>query len=121
MDEKKKPKVEAAPLLKNLKMANPNDKDDAKTLPNLVGLLVSIWRDGTMTRQPGRMSIQPDGSAWRVTIDCPTEGVMASFCVDNLHNLMYDVEKFVTQTQCHWGLSWSRRKKTMPTIESAIE
>lgn len=121
MDEKKKPKVEAAPLLKNLKMANPSDKDDLKTLANIVGLLVPIWRDGTLTRQSGRMTVQPDGSAWRVMIECPTEGVQTSFTVDNLRNLMVDAEKFVTQPGCHWGLTWARKKKSMPTIESPIE
>jgi hypothetical protein len=121
MDEKKKPKVEAAPLLRNLKMANPNDKDDQKTLPSIVSLLVPIWRDGTLTRQPGRMTIVPDGSAWRVTIECPTEGVQCSFTVDNLRNLMQDSEKFVTQPGCHWGLTWARKKKSQPTIETAIE
>ena len=121
MSENKKPQVEAAKLLKNIKMISPADKEDLKATPGLHELLVPIWRANVLVRQPGRMTIKPDGSAWRVSIECPTEMLQTSFVVDSLRNLMQDVEKIVTQSLCHWGPTWERQKKYKPSLESLIE
>ncbi len=121
MADVKKPKVVSAKLLTSVKFAVPADKDGIKAYPNLYDLLVPKWDGSVCTRQAGRLSVKPDGGAWRVSIECPTEGLQTSFVVDNLTNLLADAEKIVTQSQCHWALTWSRRKKNMPTIESLIE
>jgi hypothetical protein len=121
MDDKKKPRVDVAPILKDLKLSNPDDKEDLKQLKTLVSLLLPKYHEGKMTRQPGRISIVPDGGHYRVTIEAPTEGLQTVFYVDNLHNLVADAENLVSQGKAQWGLTWARRKKNMPTIESAIE
>ena len=121
MDPKKKPKVQAAKVLEAIKFSNPIDKDGRKLYPTLYDLLCPRWVDGILVRQPGRMTIKADGAAYRVSFDCPTEGLQTSIIVDNLPNLFADAEKIVSQGQCHWALTWSRQKKNQPTIEDLIE
>jgi hypothetical protein len=121
LDKPKKPKVESATLLAKVKFLNPADPEDKKALPNVADLLCPRWKDGTLVRQAGRLTIKPDGAAWRVSIECPTEGLQTSFLVDSLHNLFSDAEKFLSQGKAHWALTWTRQKKNVPTIEDLIE
>ena len=121
MEAKKKPKVESANILAAVKFTNPVDKDGRKAFPTVYDLLCPRWKEGVLVRQPGRLTIKADGAAYRVSIECPTEGLQTSVVVDNLPNLLADVEKIVSQGQCHWALTWSRQKKNQPTIEDLIE
>jgi hypothetical protein len=121
MEANKKPKVEAASILKSLKFGNPVDKDGRKMYPTLYDLLCPRWQDGVLVRQAGRLTIKADGAAYRVSIECPTEGLQTSVVVDNLPNLLADTEKLVSQGQCHWALTWARQKKNLPTIEALLE
>lgn len=121
MEAKKKPRVETAKILQNVKFINPTDKEGIKCYPTIYDLLCPRWKEGTLVRQAGRLTIKADGGAYRVSIECPTEGLQTSLIVDNLPNLFADAEKLLSQGQCHWALTWSKQKKNQPTIEDLIE
>lgn len=120
-NNKKKPGPEASKLLKNVAFATLKDDKGKKELPALLDILLPIWREGVMTRQPARLTIQPDGGHWRATIDCPTEGVMATFLLDNLPDLLKAVDDLLASGKAQWAMSWIKRKKHLPTIDDIIQ
>lgn len=117
----KKPKAVKAKIFEKVKPEKIADPEAKKMLPTLLDVMLPIWDGNTMLRQPARMSIQPDGATWRVTIECPTEGLQTVLCVDSLSALLVDVEKMLASGQAHWGMSWQRRKKNLPTIDDLIQ
>jgi hypothetical protein len=121
MEPKKKPKVQTAKILRDLKFANPADEEAKKAYPNLYEILCPVWREGAMVRQAGRMTLKPDGSAWRVSFECPTEGLQTSMVVEHLGTLWADVEKLLASGKCHWGLTWAKQKKNLPVVDDLIE
>lgn len=118
---KKRPGPQAAKTLQKVSVDTLTDPEAKKTLPTLLDVLLPIYRDGTMTRQAGRMTISPDGSSWRVAIDCPTEGLQCVLMIDSLQTLLADCEKLLASGVVRWGQSWSRRKKSLPVIDDLIQ
>ena len=116
----KKPVPQRAKLLAKLTQDQIKDEAAKKAMPNLLDVLLPIWKDGTMVRQPGRMSIVPDGGFWRVTIEAPTEGLQTTLNCDSLASILGEVEKLLADGTARWGLSWSRRKKNLPVIDDLI-
>ena len=118
---KKKPGPQPAKLL--AKVAFTSLKDDAakKEIPSLLDVLLPIWQDSVMTRQPATMMITPDGGHWRCTITCPTEGLQATFLVDSLPALLKDVDAILASGKTAWGMSWQRRKKSLPVIDDLLQ
>jgi hypothetical protein len=121
MSEKKPVKPVAAKVLESVTFQLPDDAGGQVMYPNLFDLLTPRWEGSVMTRQAGRMSIKPDGSMWRVSIECPTEGLQTSFCVRMLDTLFAEAEKHVSSGTAHWGLTWAKQKKHLPVIDSPIQ
>lgn len=117
----KKPKAMKAKLFDKVKPDKMKDDAAKKEMPNLLDVLLPIWEGSTMLRQPGRLSISPDGGSWRVTVECPTEGLQTVLMTDSLPTLLIDVEKLLASGSARWGMSWQRRKKNLPTIDDLIQ
>jgi len=115
------PKVQKAKLFEKHVIDKMVDEAARKSLGTLLDVLLPLYAGTTMTRQPGSMRIAPDGGTWRVTIECPTEGLQTQVNVDSLANLLVDVEKLLASGVVRWGLSWSKRKKNLPTIDDLIQ
>lgn len=98
-------------------------KDDLakKSTPMLLDTLLAAWEGNVMVRQPARLSLVDDGGSWRVTIECPTEGQAATFMCDSLATLLGELETMLASGKTHWGLSWQRRKKNLPTVDEYIQ
>lgn len=120
MDKNGKPKVEAAKLLAGVTFSTPADKEARKLVPNLFDLLCPRYRDGICTRQPGRLSIKVDGGCYRVVIECPTEGVQTALAVESIVGLAELVEALLLNGKPHWGMTWQKAKRNLPTIDDAV-
>jgi len=118
---KKRPGPETAKLLANVKMIVPKDDASKKAIPGLLDVMLPIWKDSIMTRQPAKMMISADGGSWRCTIECPTEGLQATFMLDSLATLLVEVDAILQSGKTSWGMSWQRRKKHLPTIDDLIQ
>ena len=116
-----KPKPESADLLANVVFSNPADEQGRVLYPTLFDLLAPRWKDGHQTRQPGRLSIRIDGGAYRVSIECPTEGLQTSMIVASLENLAEAVEIILMQADSHWALTYARAIKNRAVIDDAIQ
>jgi len=119
--QKKKPKAEAAKLLRAFKETTPADERAKKATPNLLDVLLPIFRDGVCTRQGGRLSVSADGGSWRVSLECPTEGLATIILVDSLATLQDELEAVLASGRARWGLSWDRKKKNLPRIDDLVQ
>lgn len=116
-----KPKARPCKALSKISPETVKDDKAKKELPILLDVLLPMWEAGIMTRQPGRMSIRPDGGSWQVTLEAPTEGVQAVFMCDSLSTLLVEVEAVLASGRTHWGMSWQKRRKNLPTIDDVIQ
>lgn len=120
MEANGKPKAEKAKVLERVTFCLPDDESGLALFPNVYDLLTPRWKDGVITRQPGRLTLKPDGSSWRVSIECPTEGLQTTVVVKSLESALSEVEDLVTSNKAHWGLTWALQKKNLPTIDKPV-
>lgn len=118
---KKKPIPQAAKSLSKVALTILKDEAAKKEMPVLLDVLLPIWQDGVMVRQPGRLSITPDGGHWRCTIECPTEGLQTTLLLDQLPSLLQALDAALASGKMPWGMSWQRRKKSLPVIDDLIQ
>jgi len=121
MASEKKPIVESAKLLAKRAHSTLDDQEGRKLFPNVMDLLAERWKDGKMTRQPGRLSVRFEGITIMVVVECPTEGLQTAFSVGSMSTLFAEAEKILTQGLCQWQLTWDRKKNNKPVIETAIQ
>ena len=121
MNENGKPKPESASCLQGVTFALPDDEAGQVLFPTLWDLLTPRWKDGKLTRQAGRLSLKPDGSSWRMSIECPTEGLQTSLLIKSLESALAEADAHCASGKAHWGLTWALQRKNLPTIDKAIE
>jgi len=119
--QKKKPVPRAAKLLAKFRPDVPKDDLAKKETPTLLDVMLPIFEDGIMVRQPGRMTILADGGSWRVSIEAPTEQLQAVLMVDSLATLQAELERMLASGGVKWGMSWAKRKKSLPTIDAPLQ
>jgi len=120
-EPKKKPSPQRAKIFEKIRFEALKDPKAQKETPALLDVLLPIFRDGVLVRQPGRLAIQADGMAWRVRIECPTELLETVVACDSLLTLLQELEVALTSGKLHWGQSWSARKKNLPTIDAVVQ
>jgi hypothetical protein len=121
MEKPKKVKAETADVLRNVKFDRPADETGTALYPILFDLLCPRWRDGVQTRKAGRLSVRCDGGAYRVSIECPTEGVQTTVLLTCLDTLVADIEAFLGSGKTHWSLTWAQQKKAGQGVDDAIQ
>lgn len=108
--------AERADVLKNLRTLTPADNDTVEGYPTLLDLLSPRFRDGRCTRQGSRLSLKVEGAFFRMSIDCPTEGVMCSMVVGSLYNILNDFERHVAGADACWVPNFDAQKKARPVV-----
>lgn len=121
MESNGKPKPERAKCLERVTFTLPDDEGGKALFPLLFDLLTPRWKEGVVTRQPGRLSLKPDGSSWRISIECPTEGLQTSFIVNSLESAFMEAECLIESGKAHWGLTWQKQKKNLPVVDEVIK
>lgn len=117
MSKKSNGKVETAKCLAGLNVVMLQDDAGKTACPTLVDLLSGRWRDGNMTRQPGKLTMRQEGSGWLVTIDCPTEGVQARIRLQTLLNVAEQIETLVSSGHCQWTPDYISQRKARPRVD----
>lgn len=108
--------VERADVLKNLRTLTPADEASLEQYPTLIDLLSPRFKDGKCTRQGSRLSLKVEGAFFRLTIDCPTEGLMCTFVVGSLFNVLADFERHVRGPEACWTPNYDSQKKARPVV-----
>lgn len=108
--------IERADVLKNFRSLAPNDEVSLEQYPTIVDLLSPRFKDGKCTRQGSRLAVKAEGAFFRVTIDCPTEGVMCTWIVGSLFNLLADFERHVRGPEACWTPNYDSQKKARPVV-----
>lgn len=117
----KKYKAERAACLATISAPIPSDADFAERCPTLFDLLCPRWRDNKQTRQPSRIGVKAEGSVWRVTIDCPTEGLATTILVPYLFELWPYVEAKITNREVVWIPNYDAQKRARQGVEDLLE
>lgn len=121
MSEPKKspPKARAAKMLAKVQSTLIKDDDAKKAAPQLLELLIPVFEDGVMVRQPGKLTLRAELGSWLVQVDCPTEGVYLRCTVPDLLTCILEAEKAILNGRYHMGEQYSRTNKSKPVIDSA--
>jgi hypothetical protein len=119
--KKVKPAVERASILKGVTVLLPQDPAGVQRYPTVSDLLCPRWVDGTMTRMAGRVSIRVEGSCYRVTIECPTEGLMTSIVLASLVECLDALEAVVASGQAKWQLTYEAAKRSRQAMDVLLE
>jgi hypothetical protein len=115
-----KPKAERAKCLENVAPLSLQDAVCAEKWPLLHDLLSSRWKEGKQVRIGSRLGIRAEGAAYRVSIDCTTEGLSASFLVVTLVDLFDEIEAKLSNGRVAWGLSYAAAKKGRQGVEELL-
>lgn len=119
--KKEKPKAQIASFLKDAVNARLDDQDSLEALPALMECLLPVYDGKELVRQPGRMTIRPEGPCWLITLDCPTEVLQARFSAASLVNAFLDLNSAINDGHLVWLPGWSKTKKKLPTIDELIQ
>jgi len=111
MGKAKKPKVERATILKDLRELLPQDMEATAHWPLLVDLLMPRRDDQGITREAGILRVVAQGSMWAVSIACASEGVQCVLYMETLFGLLEEIERQLGNGRLHWVETWEARKK----------
>lgn len=111
MKTENKVAVERAALLETLCVICPDDPTALANMPTLLDLLMPRWRDGHQTRQAGKLTIRADAAAWRIGLECPTEGVQTFMVVESLVGLLEQFELHLATGKARWQMTYAAQKK----------
>lgn len=121
LTEKKKMVVERAKVLQNLAPLVPQDGPGLKRYPVLLDLLTPRWSDGQQTRMAGRLAIRVEGSYFRVTVECPTEGLMTSVVTDSLVDMLDALEANVASGKAAWQQTYDAARKSRKSLMDELQ
>lgn len=119
--KKEKPKAVVASFLKDAVNARMDDQHSLETLPALMEVLLPVYDGKTLIRQPGRLTIKPEGPRWIITVDCPTEVLQCRFTTNVLAFALRDINEGIADGHVLWLPGYSKSKKPLPTIDEIIQ
>lgn len=121
MSEKKKPGPERAKVLQGVIPLVPQDEEGLRRLPTILDLLSPRWVEGVQTRLAGRLAIRVEGSCFRISVECPTEGLMTSVLVDSLVDALDALERVVASGKASWQLTYDAAKRSRQAIDVCLQ
>jgi hypothetical protein len=121
MAEKKKPAPERAAILKDLQALCPQDQEGQALYPTLFDLMSPRWSGLTPTRQAARVNLRMEGSVFRLTIDCPTEGLMCVLHFNSIVELFRQAETVLASGKAVWSPNYEMQKRYRPVIDEVIQ
>jgi len=111
-----------APILLGKVGLSPHDDLAVAEWPTLMQLLLPNYDDKKrLTREPGILSIRVDGSIFRLTIICPTEGLQTTLGLDSIVGLFEALEGHVRSTTAVWVPTYDSKKKTGQALKKVLE
>lgn len=120
MTKPEKAKAERAKCLEHVAPLSLQDAVCRENWPLLHDLLSSRWKEGKQVRIGSRIGIRAEGAAYRVSIDCATEGLSASFLVVTIVDLFDEIEGKLANGCVAWGLSYAAAKRGRQGVEDLL-
>jgi hypothetical protein len=117
MSDSSRKKPVKLPALAGLVTRGLEDHCGAERYPHVVELCRPIFDAGVMVRQPAKVSIRVESGSWRVSIDCPTEGVVCVMVIDSIIDFWENVEAQLLGGKVHWSPNYESSKKMRPTLD----
>lgn len=119
--EKSKVEVRPHPLLASRRAILPDDDALAKECPTLWSLLMPTFDEkGKLTREGSSVSVRVDGSLYRATVSCPTEGYQGSVTTNRLLMLWSDIEQVVNLPEFNWVQDYDSLKKAKQRLKEML-
>lgn len=112
MKKANKAAAETAKALEGVKQVSPSDLGSETRWPFLIDVLMPRYSEGILTRRPGTLRIEARGTAWAVTLSCPTEGLQTIIVVDTVLDLFDVLERRLTARDLHWQQTWEASKRS---------
>lgn len=110
------------PMLVGKKALAPHDDQSAKQWPVLMSLLMPKFNDkGKYTREPGVLSVRIDGSVFRISVVCPTDGVQTVLELTSLFDLFTQIEQHVSRSSTVWVPTYDAKKRAGQKLKSLLE
>lgn len=118
----KKIEPELAPILIGKEGLSPHDDAFVKEYPTLAQLLYPKFvEEKHLSREPGIVSIKIDGSLYRVSIICPTEGLQAVFGLTTLIDLLTQLEVMASDPATDWTPTYDRKKRQRRRLDKETD
>lgn len=119
-DEKIQPAY--SPILLGKVGLCPHDDNAAKAFPTLMCLLMPSYNERKqLTREPGVITVRVDGSLYRITLVCPTDGVQTVLETDTVVEVLEQLELHVTSQRATWVPTWDSKKRTGQALRRVLE
>ena len=119
--DKPKLAVEPSPLLANRRTLLPHDDEATSRWPKVVSLMLPRYDAfSRLTREPGSITIRPDGGMWRIVMSCPTEGVQCIYGSTSLTLVLDDFEAHIGSENCNWTENYESLKKAKQRLKDML-
>ncbi len=118
-----KPPMEVRPhaLLAAKRPLVPDDDDAIKAYPTLLSLLLPVYDDhGRLCREGASLSIRVDGSLYRATLSCPTEGYQGTVTTNRLLMFLGDIEQVINLPDFNWTKDYDSLKKSKQRLKELL-
>jgi hypothetical protein len=122
MADDKKIEPEYVPLLIGKRGLSLHDEEFGQRWPTLYQLLAPRYDSKQrLTREPGVISIRVDGSMYRITLVCPTEGVQTTLEKISLVDLWDFLELHVCSPSATWPPTYDAKKRAGHGLRKVLE
>lgn len=119
-DEKIVP--EYNPILLGKVGLSPHDDHAYKAYPTLLSMFMPKYdSQKRLTREPGAITVRVDGSIYRVTLVCPTDGCQTVLETDTLIELLEQLELHVTSKRAVWVPTFDSKKRSGHALRKLLD
>lgn len=112
---------EYAPILVGRVGMCPHDDQATHDYPTLMQLMLPRYRDDRcLTREAGSLTVKVDGSLFRVTITCPTEGLVGAILMREMSDLLLHIERALSEGRFAWTPTYDAKKRARRGLDKSV-
>lgn len=101
-----------APVLLGKIGLSPHDEAFAVQFPILHQLMMPVYEEKKLLREPGIIGVRVDGSLFRMTVICPTEGVQTVMETSSILNILEQLERHAAAPGTTWTPTFDSKKRS---------
>jgi hypothetical protein len=111
-----------SPILLGKMGLSPHDDEGSKEYPTLLRLLMPLYNDKKrLIREAGSFRVSVDGSLFRVSFECPTEGIQTTMMTPTIMELLTSLEVHLSDPQSDWPQTYAAKKRARRGLDKSIE
>lgn len=112
---------EYAPTLLGKVGLSPHDDEAVKAYPVLMSLLLPRHNaTKRLTREAGGLTVKIDGSVYRISVTCPTEGLQCVLVTDSLIDLLGQLELALAGPSVAWTPTYDSKKRSRRDLDKSL-